>query len=334
MAPEFLERALAGLSPEADPLARLLCGTSRNEDAAILRLPPGKALVQTVDILSPIGDNPYVFGQIAAANAMSDVYAMGGEPWCAMNIVLFPANDEGLPLEVLTEILQGGLDKMHEAGAVLAGGHTLEDPEPKYGLSVSGLVDPDCFATNSGACPGDVLVLTKPLGTGILSTTVKAKWPGWQDAEAEYCASACRLNSVGAKAIARFGLTGATDVTGFGLGGHCLEMARSSQVTIALEACAVPLMSRVLDFAGEGLIPAGSHANKRHAGRFTESLPQVNPLLELAIFDAQTSGGLLLAVPKAKLPQTLEFLEGEGEGAWVIGQVLPQRHDGILLELR
>ena len=152
MAPEFLKRALDGLGPEPDPLGRLLCGTSNNEDAAILRLPPGKALVQTVDILSPIGENPYVFGQIAAANALSDVYAMGGEPWCAMNIVLFPtdAETEGLPLEVLTDILQGGLDKMHEAGAVLAGGHTLEDPEPKYGLSVSGLVDPAGFATNTG----------------------------------------------------------------------------------------------------------------------------------------------------------------------------------------
>ena len=335
MAPEFLERALAGLRHEPDRLERLLSGTSNNEDAAILRLPPGKALVQTVDILSPIGENPYVFGQIAAANAMSDVYAMGGEPWCAMNIVIFPtdAEAEGLSLEVLTEILQGGLDKIHEAGAVLAGGHSIDDPEPKYGLAVSGLVDPSSFSTNSGCSSGDILILTKPLGTGILSTAVKAQWLGWQDAEVEYCGWAQRLNCGGAKVISALGLTGATDITGFGFGGHCLEMARGSKVTISIDTTAVPLMNRVLDFAGDGLVPVGSHANRRHAACATETSIQVSPLLELAIFDAQTSGGLLLAVPEAKLTQALDLLNKEGEHAWVVGQVLPNRLDGIKLEL-
>ena len=229
MAPEFLERLLENLPPSPDPDGRLLCGPEGNEDATVVRVPEGRALVQTVDILSPIGNDPYTFGQIAAANALSDVYAMGGEPWCAMNIAFFPSTPkaaaEGLGMDVLTAILRGGADKLHEAGGVLAGGHTVEDEEPKYGLSVTGVVDPAHVATNAGLCPGDVLILTKPLGTGILSTVAKAHWDGWEEAEAEFCRWASRLNRVGASVIRELGLRAATDITGFGLGGHALEQA-------------------------------------------------------------------------------------------------------------
>ena len=174
--PHILAGLLNGLPP--DPLApeRLLTSTHTNEDAAVVRLPAGKALVQTVDFFTPVVNNPYAFGQIAAANALSDVYAMGGEPWCAMNLVCFPVRD--LPGDVLAAILQGGADKLHEAGAVMAGGHSVDDPEVKYGLAVSGLIDPDNFATNANLRPGQILLLTKPLGTGILATAVKAGWEG------------------------------------------------------------------------------------------------------------------------------------------------------------
>lgn len=338
MAPEFLERLLDSLPPSPDPDGRLLFGPQGNEDATVLRVPAGSALVQTVDILSPIGNDPYIFGQIAAANALSDVYAMGGEPWCAMNIAFFPstpkAAEAGLGLDVLAAILRGGADKLHEAGAVLAGGHTVEDDEPKYGLSVTGVIDPTRVATNAGLCPGDLLLLTKPLGTGILSTVAKARWDGWQEAEAEFCRWACRLNRVGASVIRELGLRAATDITGFGLGGHAQEQARASRVTVVLNAEAVPLMPRVLDYAGDGLVPAGSLANKRWCSRAVDLSPRVPPLLVSVLFDAQTSGGLLLAVPESLADRARALLEAGGDGAWVVGEVRPPRPDGVLLEIR
>lgn len=300
-------------------------------------MPDGRALVQTVDILSPIGNDPYVFGQIAAANALSDVYAMGGEPWCAMNIAFFPAGPdaeaEGMTLDVLAQILRGGSDKVHEAGAVPAGGHTVEDREPKYGLSVSGVIDPAHVASNRGLCPGDRLLLTKPLGTGILSTVVKAQWDGWEEAEAEFCRWAARLNRGGGYVIRELQLQAATDITGFGLGGHAMEMARASRVTVRLYAQSIPLMNRVLDYAGDGLVPGGSLANKRFYACGCEVAEDVSALLVSAVFDAQTSGGLLLAVPEKKLDRALALLAEQGEGAWQVGEVLPGRLDGKVLEL-
>jgi selenide,water dikinase len=301
-------------------------------------MPEGKALVQTVDILSPIGRDPYMFGQIAAANALSDVYAMGGEPWCAMNVVFFPtgaqAEAEGLTLDVLSAILRGGADKLAEAGAVLAGGHTVEDPEPKYGLSVTGIIRPDACASNKGLCPGDRLVLTKALGVGILSTAVKARWEGWEEAEAEYCAWAARLNANAGRVIREMRLRAATDITGFGLIGHALEMAEASRVSVILEAEAVPLMGKVLEYAADGLVPAGTYANRRHCACHSVIAPSVHPLRELALFDAQTSGGMLLAVPEARLKECLDLLARYGEQGWVVGRVAAQRTDGVLVELQ
>ena len=225
------------------------------------------------------------------------------------------------------------MDKLHEAGGVLAGGHTVEDDEPKYGLSVTGIIDPAHIASNKGLCPGDRLILTKPLGTGILSTVVKAQWDGWEEAEAEFCRWASRLNSGGAKVIRALDLKAATDITGFGLGGHLLEMARASMVTIALHADQVPLMNRVLDYAGDGLAPAGSHANKRYCSCSTEVSPAVSPLLESVLFDAQTSGGLLLAVPEADVDRAVTLLTEQVEGCWLVWEVLPERADDIFLEI-
>ena len=287
------------------------------------------ALVQTVDVLSPLGNNPRLFGQIAAANALSDVYAVGGEPWSAMNIVAFPATE--LPLAILAEILTGGLEKIAEAGAVLAGGHTLEDSEIKYGLSVTGVINPDCIASNAGLRPGDQLLLTKPLGTGILATAIKASWPGWEAAETELYRWATHLNAHGAQVIRAMRLRAATDVTGFGLGGHLLEMAKGSGVSVVLDTAALPFMDQVVDFASDGLIPAGTYANRKHCACHTQVSPGVDSLRELLAFDAQTSGGLVLAVPPAQVAEAVERLQALGEPAWSIGHVLPLGEAHLML---
>jgi selenide,water dikinase len=306
----------------ADPLAgsRLLTSTSVNEDAAVVRLPGGKALVQTVDFFTPIVNNPFDFGRIAAANALSDIYAMGGEPWCAMNIVCFPLKE--LSADILAEILRGGAQTIREAGAVLAGGHSVEDTEIKYGLAVSGLVDPDSFASNAGLRPGDTLVLTKPLGTGILATAVKASWDDYEEMEAEIIRCAARLNAVPGAIIRDLRLAAATDVTGFGLGGHVLEMAQASNVDVEIELGSLPLLPQVYELAGMGLVPLGSHANREYRSCDTRLGPGADPVLVDIVFDAQTSGGMILALPEEKLEQALERLVAEGETAAVIGRVL------------
>lgn len=291
--------------------------------------PQGMALVQTVDVLGPLGNNPRLFGQVAAANALSDVYAVGGTPWSAMNIAAFPAQE--VPLSVFAEILAGGLEKIVEAGAVLAGGHTLEDAEIKYGLSVTGYVDPEAIASNAGLRPGDALVLTKPLGTGVLATAVKAEWEGGGKAEAELYRWATRLNANAAEVLRAMRLRAATDVTGFGLGGHLLEMARGSGVTVELDAGALPLMEGVEDFASDGLIPAGSYANRRHCACRTLVMPGVDSLRAALAFDAQTSGGLVLAVPAERVEEARERLGALGEPAWAIGRVLALREGEQLI---
>ena len=319
---------LAGLLRDLpqDPLApeRLLTSTHTNEDAAVVRMPAGKVLVQTVDFFTPVVNRPYSFGQIAAANALSDVYAMGGEPWCAMNIVCFPIRD--LPAEILTAILQGGADKIHEAGAVLAGGHSVDDPEVKYGLAVTGLVDPGNFAVNANLRPGQILLLTKPLGTGILATAVKAGWEGADELEEAVIDNASRLNRAGALVIRELGLKAATDITGFGLGGHLLEMAQASDVRIHLEADSLPALPRALELVSVGLYPAGSHANKRYRQPDTYVGPGVNPLRVDLAFDAQTSGGLLLALEQQQVEPALTILHEYGDKGYIIGSVHP--HSG------
>jgi len=321
---------LADLGIEPDP--RLLSGASDNEDAAVVVMPPGKALVQTVDFFTPIANDPFRFGQIAAANSLSDVYAMGGEPLAAMNIVCFPI--KVLDKTILRDIIRGGLDKVLEAGAVLAGGHSVEDDEIKYGLAVSGVVDPDGFAANRGLEPGDELLLTKPLGTGILATAVKGDWQDADAMEDDLWRTASRLNAGGAAVIRELGLKAATDVTGFGLGGHVLEMAGASGVVCELVLEAMPLLPRVIDLAGMGMIPAGSFANKGFCAKSVQVADGADGLLVDIAFDAQTSGGLVLAVPPDKVARAVAMLEAGGDLAARIGRVLPAENGWTGLRLR
>jgi selenide,water dikinase len=329
LAPGDLERALAGLDVATD--TRVLTGLGNSEDAAVVRFPEGKALVQTLDFFTPIVNDPFRFGQIAAANSLSDVYAMGGEPYVAMNIVCFPIGE--MDVQILREILRGGLSKIEEAGALLIGGHSVQDKEIKYGLSVSGLVDPDRYATNAGLRPGDVLILTKPIGSGVLATSIKAQWEGCNEHEDEVYRWASRLNRIPGEAVALFGLRAATDVTGFGLGGHALEMARASSCTVHINVTAVPIMEHALDLVRVGLLPLGSHANKHFCHATVAAAPNLDPMLLDLMFDAQTSGGMVLGVPEEKSLDVANWLREKGEMAVVIGFVEPLRADGKHLVL-
>jgi selenide,water dikinase len=320
VAPGDLERILAGLLTGGhDP--RILSGPrGGGEDAVVLRFPPDRALVQTVDFLTPVVDDPFRFGQIAAANALSDVYAVGGEPYAAMNVCCFPAKT--MPPEVLAAILRGGLSKIEEAGAVLCGGHSVEDSEIKYGLSVSGAVDPAKMASNRGLRPGDELLLTKPVGTGVVATAVKAAMPGSDRLEELLHSWCARLNRAGAAAIREFGLRAATDVTGFGLGGHLLEMAAASGVSAELDVAAIPFLLEALEMAGMGLIPAGSIQNRNHYLQRSVVAPGLDELRVTLAFDAQTSGGLILGVPADKVAAVRDMLAAAGDMAVRIGRAV------------
>jgi selenide,water dikinase len=310
---------------------RLLVGTASCEDAAVLQFPPSMALVQTLDFFTPIVNDPFAFGQIAAANALSDVYAMGGRPYSVMNIVCFPL--KSLPKEMLVQILRGGLDKIREAGAVMAGGHSIEDQELKYGLSVSGVVDPDSIAVNNGAKPGDQLLLTKPLGTGVLATAIKADWQGKSELESLLIKWAARLNKTAGEVISSLKLKGATDVTGFGLGGHVLEMARASKVDIEIWPAQVPIIEKATELATMGLIPAGSYANKHYCSEYVQIDQGVDTLLADLVFDAQTSGGMVLSVPEEQVSEACSMLSAQGELSVPIGRVLEMNGDRPVLYL-
>jgi selenide, water dikinase len=254
-------------------------------------------------------DDPYGFGEIAATNSLSDVYAMGGRPLCAMNIVCFPASQ--MPLSILREILQGGLAKLREAGVALAGGHSVEDPELKYGLSVTGIVHPKRVLTNQGAQPGDRLILTKPLGTGIIATAVKAELAS-EAASAASSASMRTLNRAAAEALGGFTVHACTDVTGFGLIGHAAEMIAGTRVGITIEATSLPLLPGVLAYAEMGLLPAGLHRNREYRESITRIAAAVPLPLQDILFDPQTSGGLLIALPGSEAPRLLERLRELG----------------------
>ena len=327
----MLEQILADIPVPPDPEGRIVHGFSNNEDAVLVKSPPaGMVLVQTVDILGAIGNNPRLFGQTAAANALSDVYAMGGIPWSVMNVAAFPSPEkpEDAPISVLAEILSGAMEKVAEAGAVLAGGHTLDDEYIKFGLAVTGAVRPEDATRNNALAPGDTLILTKPLGTGILATAIKAKWPGWEEAEEELYRWTTRLNAKGAEVIRAMKLKAATDITGFGLAGHVLEMARGSNVSVELDSRALPFMEQAEELASFGLIPAGTYRNREHCSCRTTVLESAEELRALLAFDAQTSGGLLLAVPQGRVQEACERLQALGEPAHIVGRVLPLREKG------
>ena len=286
----------------------------------VLRFPAGQALVQTVDFLTPVVDDPFCFGQIAAANALSDVYAVGGEPYAAMNVCCFPAR--AMAPEILAAILKGGLSKIEEAGAVLCGGHSVEDPEIKYGLAVSGAVDPDKMATNRGLKAGDQLLLTKPIGTGVVATAIKAGRPGADRLEELLHFWCARLNRAGAAVIRELGLKASTDVTGFGLGGHLLEMAQASGVTAEVRLADVPFLPEALGLAAQGLMPGGSIQNRNFYLPRTLVGPGLDELLVSLLFDAQTSGGLILGVPEDQLAQAQALLTAAGDLAVHIGRAV------------
>ncbi len=287
----------------------LLVGFEGSADAAIYRLREDLALVCTLDFFTPIVDDPYWFGQIAAANSLSDVYAMGGRPVLALNIVCFPK--KGLDKDILREILRGGAEKVREAGAVLAGGHSVDDREIKYGLSVVGVVHPERYLTNAGARPGDRLFLTKPLGTGIIATAVKG---GVADEAAARRAMEimATLNRAAAEAMEEVGVSAATDVTGFGLLGHALEMAEASGVKLVISAGKVPVIKEALGFARLGIIPEGDYENIRFCEKKVRILPGVPEERVFLFYDAQTSGGLLVSVPEERAPRFFEKLLEKG----------------------
>lgn len=321
MGPGDLTRALSALIPRSDP--RLIVGRETLDDAGVYVLSDDLALVQTVDFFAPIVDDPYRFGQIAAANALSDVYAMGGEPLTAMNIVGWPIDQ--IDIEVLGEILRGGQDKVHEAGALIVGGHTIIDDEVKYGLSVTGRVHPKRLLTNAAARAGDQLVLTKPIGTGLLATAMKENRLSVASAEALY-ATMIRLNAHAAREAVRVGARSATDITGFGLLGHAYHLALASNVTLQIDRARVPLLPDARRLAASGLRTGGLERNATYlAARISWGAATADDRALLQ--DPQTSGGLLVAVPAGRLAEYLSSVDG----AEHIGEVRPPGTDRVTI---
>lgn len=293
-------------------------GIDTRDDAGVFRLTDELALIQTVDFFTPMVDDPYVFGQIAATNALNDVYAMGGKPLMAMNIVCYPECED---LNILHRILEGGLSKVKEAGALLVGGHTVDDLEPKYGLAVAGLVHPARVLKNDGARVGDRIYLTKPLGTGIISTAIKAEMASTEAYdEAVYWMT--RLNSEIPDLVQDLTINGLTDVTGFGLLGHLSEMAQASNVEIEINAGLIPFIKAALDYASYGLIPAGAYTNREYLQKHTEVDGDLEGPLTDLLFTPETAGGLLIAVDEANEAKLIEALERRGSKAARVGRVL------------
>lgn len=322
-----MAKALDGLWDDRDE--NLLVGPETSDDAGVYRIGPSCALVETADIITPLVDDPFCFGCIAAANAVSDVYAMGARPVTAMNLVFFPACT--VPGDVLREILAGGQSVLKECGVCLVGGHTVEDDELKYGLSVTGLVDPERIVRNSTARPGDVLILTKPLGTGIISTAIKGELAP-QQAVAEAIAWMTTLNRAAAELMCRCNVSAATDVTGFGLLGHASEMARGAGVTIRLAPASIPLMSGVADLVNDGMVPAGCYRNRDHYLPFILPTTFPDDAALLPLFDPQTSGGMLIALSGDNAGCFLAEAGRLGIFARQIGQVLPFRTHSLEIE--
>ncbi len=326
MGPGDLDQALCGIDLPPDP--NVLAGLKGSEDAGVYRLTDDLALIQTVDFFTPIVDDPRVFGRAAAANSLSDVYAMGGRALTALNIVCFPVRKLGL--EPLKKILQGGLDILNEAGVALLGGHSVEDDEPKYGLCVSGLVHPDKIMTNSGLRPGDKIILTKPVGTGVIAAAIKGGIASGPSMDA-MIRSMCAINKQASEVAVSFGVKACTDVTGFGLAGHLVEMARASRCRIRIYARAVPLIEGAMEAASMGLVPAGAHSNRKFFSPWMTVSPRISEELRDLMVDPQTSGGLILGIPADRAAAALEALLAQGvHAAAEIGEVLDSHPQGLL----
>lgn len=317
MGPGALSDVLAGLRLQGH--ANLIIGLDVSDDAAVWRVSDELALVQTVDFFPPIVDDPYAYGAIAAANALSDIYAMGGAPAMALVIAAFPAD---LPAPIIQAILQGGADKAAEAGAVIGGGHTVVDKEPKYGLCATGFVHPDRITPKGGAVAGDRLLLTKPLGTGAITTAIK-RGKGDQAHLAAAVESMLLLNRAAAELARGAGVHGATDITGFGLLGHAAELARNSQTGLRIESASLPLLPGALDYARAGIVPGGLANNRAFVeqSRAVRYAPGIDQGRQLLLFDPQTSGGLLFALPPAAAAELRARFAAAGHGCWEIGEV-------------
>lgn len=307
----------------------LLVGLESPDDAGVYQISADTALVQTVDFFTPIVDDPFTFGQIAAANSLSDIYAMGGRPITAMNIVGFPLGK--LDIDILKEILRGGLEKLAEAEVVLVGGHSVEDQELKYGLSVTGLIHPKKVLTKQGAQAGDVLILTKPLGTGIIATALKGGLASTA-AMNKIVDSMTTLNRKAAEIMQDFGVHACTDITGFGLIGHAYEVARAGSIGICLRASSIPVFPEALEYARMGLVPGGGHANRSFYEPFVEYRDTISEELRDILYDPQTSGGLLFSVAENKKDALLKKFEQERVDAFAVGRVEEQPKGKIIIE--
>jgi len=299
-----------------------------SDDAGVFRLDSETALVQTLDFFTPIVDSPYEFGRIAAANSLSDVYAMGGRPITAMNIVCFPVGE--LSEDILKETLAGGLEKIYEAGAVLVGGHSVDDKEFKYGLSVTGIVHPDRILTNRNAKTGDSLILTKPIGTGIIATAIKGKLAD-EEAIKILIDVTSALNRNAAEIMLRFNPSACTDVTGFGLAGHVLEMAKGSRKKILIHTDMIPFIQKAKEYALMGLIPAGSYNTKKYCSKNIRIDSSVKQVYIDMLFDPQTSGGLAISLPEKNAKECLKAMQDEGIFSSIIGEVSEDSEEGHLL---
>lgn len=300
------------------------------DDAGVYKLSDDLAIIQTVDFFTPIVNDPYDFGQIAVANALSDVYAMGGMALTAMNIVCFPS--KVLDISVLQDILRGGIDKMREAGVVLVGGHSIDDKELKYGLSVTGTVHPKRMITNSGAKAGDKLILTKPLGTGIVNTAIKA---GAADEKtiARVTKYMTSLNKKASELMQEYEPHSCTDITGFGFSGHVSQLAQNSQVGIKIYSASLPFFPEVKEFTSKGLLPGGLHRNREFYGNKVEFVTQVPDYISDILFDPQTSGGLLIVItPKSAKPLLAKLQKAGLRDSAIIGEVISKSPGKLLIE--
>jgi len=302
----------------AEDYPNLLVGLATADDAAVYRLTEELAIIHTVDFFTPVVDDPYQYGAIAAANAMSDVYAMGGEVLLALNICAFPAD---MSPAIISEILRGGAEKVAEAGGVVAGGHTIDDKEPKYGLAVLGTVHPDRVLTKAGARPGDALVLTKPLGVGVITTALKRGLAAAAHVQGAV-ASMATLNRQAARLMQQVGVHAATDITGFGFLGHASEMAALSQVAIRFNLEQLPFLEGAQLYAEKQCFPGGAGRNRDYYGCGVAFAPAIPEQTQMLLFTPETSGGLLVAVPMERLATLLGFCAAAGQPAWPIGEVV------------
>ena len=321
-----LAKLLYGIPTRSDE--RLSVGFDKSDDASVYKIDENTALVQTLDFFPPIVDDPEMFGEIAAVNAISDIYAMGADPKLALNIMCVTKD---MPKESIQAILRGGYKKAYEAGVIITGGHTIHDQEPKYGLSVSGFVHPQKFLTNSGARPGDILILTKPLGVGILTTSAKAEFIDQKVMDKIYDQMR-QLNKYARDIMVKYEVHSCTDVTGFGLLGHGYEMAQGSDVTIHFMTEEIPYHKEALSMADLGMIPEGAYRNRKYASEGVSKTKKINRALEDILYDPQTSGGLMIAVSENDAKNLLEDLQNTIPCAKIIGYIEEKEEKSIILE--